>query len=125
MPRLFFARIQRGKSFIHTTVYLPNHPNRSLELFLSYYQEVSMANNDKPAFYKGVSEQFPEVIKAVEQLGETLRTAGPLDLKTSHLVQLAAAAASQSEGAVSSHTRRATFKPERVRRKSPTPCCSW
>lgn len=66
-----------------------------------------MANNDKPAFYKGVSEQFPEVIKAVEQLGATLRTGGPLDLKTSHLVQLAAAAASQSEGAVSSHARRA------------------
>lgn len=66
-----------------------------------------MANSDKPAFYKGVSEQFPEMIKAVEQLGATLRTAGPLDLKTSHLIQLAAAAASHSEGAVCSHTRRA------------------
>jgi alkylhydroperoxidase/carboxymuconolactone decarboxylase family protein YurZ len=40
-------------------------------------------------------------------LGETVRQAGPLDLKTSHLVQLAAAAAIRSEGAVHSHVRRA------------------
>ena len=66
-----------------------------------------MANNDKPTLYKNVSEQFPEVFKAVEQLGSTLRTTGPLDIKTSHLIQLAAAAAPQSEGSVHSHTRRA------------------
>lgn len=66
-----------------------------------------MANNDKPAFYQGISKQFPEVINAVEQLGTTLRTAGPLDEKTSHLIQMAAAAASQSESAVCSHARRA------------------
>ena len=52
-----------------------------------------MATNDKPSFYRQVSEQFPEVIDSVERLGATLRTAGPLDAKTSQLVQLAAAAA--------------------------------
>lgn len=66
-----------------------------------------MTNHYTPAFYKGVSEQFPEMIKAVEHLGAILRTAGPLDLKTSHLIQLAAAATSHSQGAVCSHTRRA------------------
>ncbi len=44
---------------------------------------------------------------AVEQLGEAVRTEGPLDQKQGHLIQLAAAAAIRSEGAVHSHTRRA------------------
>ena len=66
-----------------------------------------MAANDRPSFYRKVSEQFPEVIDCVERLGTTLRTAGPLDPKTSQLIQLAAAAAMQSEGSVCSHTRRA------------------
>jgi AhpD family alkylhydroperoxidase len=66
-----------------------------------------MAKDGKPSFYRKVSEQFPEVIKATEHLGTTLRTAGPLDEKTSHLIQLAAAAAAQSEGSVRSHARRA------------------
>jgi len=66
-----------------------------------------MADKGKPSFYKKVSKKYPEVISAVESLGTTLRTVGPLDEKTSHLIQLAAAAASQSEGAVCSHTRRA------------------
>ena len=39
-----------------------------------------MATNDKPSFYRQVSEQFPEVIDSVERLGATLRTAGPLDV---------------------------------------------
>lgn len=66
-----------------------------------------MSDKGKPSFYKKVSKEFPEVINAVEKLGTTLRTAGPLDEKTSHLIQLAAAAAGQSEGSVCSHTRRA------------------
>ena len=66
-----------------------------------------MPDKSKPSFYKKISKQFPEVITAVENLGTTLRTAGPLDTKTSQLIQLAAAAAGQSEGSVRSHTRRA------------------
>ncbi|MDD3816443.1 MAG: carboxymuconolactone decarboxylase family protein [Desulfocapsaceae bacterium] len=66
-----------------------------------------MSDKRKPSFYKKVSKQFPEVMSAVAGLGTTLRTAGPLDEKTTHLIQLAAAAAMQSEGSVSSHTRRA------------------
>jgi 4-carboxymuconolactone decarboxylase len=66
-----------------------------------------MSEKGKPSFYKKTAKQFPEVISALENLGTTLRTAGPLDEKTSHLIQLAAAAAGHSEGSVSSHTRRA------------------
>jgi 4-carboxymuconolactone decarboxylase len=57
--------------------------------------------------YEVISKGYPKVIKAVESLGTTVRGAGPLDEKTSHLIQLAAAAATGSEGAVHSHTRRA------------------
>ena len=57
--------------------------------------------------YEVIAKQYPKVIKAIEALGTTVRGAGPLDEKTTHLVQLAAAAATGSEGAVHSHTRRA------------------
>lgn len=42
-----------------------------------------------------------------EDLGRTLREAGPLDEKTSQLIQLGAAAALRSEGSVHSHVKRA------------------
>ena len=61
----------------------------------------------KPTFYTKVAKQYPDVIAAVENLGATLRSAGPLDEKTSQLIQLGAAASQQSEGSVVSHTRRA------------------
>jgi AhpD family alkylhydroperoxidase len=66
-----------------------------------------MTEKSKPSFYKKTGKQFPEVMKAVENLGTILRTSGPLDEKTSHLIQLAAAAAMKSEGSVCSHTKRA------------------
>jgi len=66
-----------------------------------------MPDKSKPSFYKKIGKQFPEVIEAVENLGMTLRSSGPLDEKTSHLIQLSAAAAMKSEGSVRSHTKRA------------------
>jgi len=57
--------------------------------------------------YRKLTKQFPEVLEAVENLGVTVREAGPIDKKTSELIQLAVAAASQSTGSVHSHTRRA------------------
>src|SRR5688572_11743708 len=65
-----------------------------------------------------VQKHYPEYVAAVEALGEAARKAGPLDEKTVHLVQLAAAAAARSEGAVHSHVRRALqagASPEDVR----------
>ena len=72
----------------------------------------------KPGFYLKMQTMYPKVLAAVESLGETLREAGPLDEKTLHFVQLAAAAASRSEGAVHSHARRALSSgasPEEIR----------
>ena len=57
--------------------------------------------------YQKLTKMFPEVLAAVENLGSTIREAGPIDKKTSELIQLAVAAAAQSTGSVHSHTRRA------------------
>lgn len=66
-----------------------------------------MSEKKSPKHYQNLSKNFPEVIQAVETLGTTVREAGPLDRKTTELIQLAVAAASQSTGSVHSHTRRA------------------
>jgi AhpD family alkylhydroperoxidase len=56
--------------------------------------------------YQLMKRRYPELMQAVEHLGE-VASAGPLDEKTKQLIQLAAAAAVRSEGAAHSHTRRA------------------
>lgn len=61
----------------------------------------------KPKHFQQLREQFPDFIEALEQLGRTSRALGPLDDGTCQLLQLAAAAAVRSEGAVHSHARRA------------------
>jgi 4-carboxymuconolactone decarboxylase len=57
--------------------------------------------------YQLMKRRYPEVMDAVEQLGKVTTGAGPLDEKVKQLVQIGAAAALRSEGAVHSHTRRA------------------
>lgn len=57
--------------------------------------------------YHHLKSNFPEVLEAVETLGATVRQAGPLDKKTTELIQLGVAAATGSTGAVHSHTKRA------------------
>jgi 4-carboxymuconolactone decarboxylase len=66
-----------------------------------------MSEEMYPGWYTFIRDKHEKFIKALEQLGEAVRQEGPLDDKTAHLIQLAAAAASRSEGAVHSHTRRA------------------
>ncbi|MGV8074248.1 MAG: carboxymuconolactone decarboxylase family protein [Syntrophobacteraceae bacterium] len=76
-----------------------------------------MTEKDRPKWYNYAKEKHPDYITALERFGEVLRKQGPLDEKTSHLVQLAAAAAIRSEGAVHSHVRRALdagAKPEEL-----------
>ncbi len=60
-----------------------------------------------PTNYEDLQQSQPEYMAAVEQLGRIARQSGPLDAKTVHLIQLGAAAAIRSEGAVHSHVRRA------------------
>jgi alkylhydroperoxidase/carboxymuconolactone decarboxylase family protein YurZ len=60
-----------------------------------------------PKNYTWIMEKFENVINAHQQFGKTLYSAGPLDDKQAHLIQLAGAAAIRSEGAVHSHVNRA------------------
>lgn len=60
-----------------------------------------------PKTYLDLKKAYPKLLDAVESLGQETANAGPLDEKTSQLIQLAAASASRSEGAVHSHARRA------------------
>jgi 4-carboxymuconolactone decarboxylase len=60
-----------------------------------------------PKQYVSIKKRFSKYFKALENFGKAAREAGPIDEKTAHLIQLAAAAAIWSEGSVHSHARRA------------------
>jgi AhpD family alkylhydroperoxidase len=60
-----------------------------------------------PKQYESIKKRFSAYFQAVDNLGKVTRRAGPIDKKTSQLIQLAAAAAFRSEGAVHSHAKRA------------------
>ncbi len=66
-----------------------------------------MAAKKLPKMYTSIKKRYKGLSEAVENLGKTARDLGPVDEKTSQLVQLAAAAAIRSEGSVHSHVRRA------------------
>jgi AhpD family alkylhydroperoxidase len=70
-----------------------------------------------PGQYLNIRKRFKRLSEALDNLGKTARESGPLDVKTTHLIQLAASAAIRSEGSVHSHTRRALeagAKPEEI-----------
>lgn len=70
-----------------------------------------------PGQYVSIEKRFKKYFDAFDNLGKAARESGPLDQKTSHLIQLAASAAIRSEGSVHSHTRRALeagAKPEEI-----------
>ncbi len=66
-----------------------------------------MAAKKLPKMYSSIQKRYKGLADAVENLGKTARDLGPVDEKTSQLIQLAAAAAIRSEGSVHSHVRRA------------------
>lgn len=57
--------------------------------------------------YEKIKTYHPDYLEAVERLGVISRKSGPLEEKTTQLIQLAASIASKSEGATHSHTKRA------------------
>jgi AhpD family alkylhydroperoxidase len=61
----------------------------------------------KPKFYQSIAKKYPKFIGAMNAVGKAASSAGPLPEKTLHLIQIGAAAALRSEGAVHSHARRA------------------
>ena len=64
-----------------------------------------------PNQYSGIQKKYAKLMKAVENLGKEAKAAGPLNKKTAHLIQLAAAATARSEGSVHSH---ATYRLSRM-----------
>ncbi|HMK54108.1 MAG TPA: carboxymuconolactone decarboxylase family protein [Methanobacteriaceae archaeon] len=64
-------------------------------------------DRELPKNYQNIRMRYEEYGQALSELGKAVKEAGPLDEKTAHLVQIGAAAAIRSEGAVHSHTRRA------------------
>ncbi len=60
-----------------------------------------------PNQYLSIGNRFKKYFTALNNLGKAAKAAGPLDEKTSQLIQLAGAASVRSEGAVHSHARRA------------------
>ena len=57
--------------------------------------------------YSWLTAKFSKVMDNHQELGKTLREAGPINEKDANLIQLGAAAAIKAEGAVHSHARRA------------------
>jgi 4-carboxymuconolactone decarboxylase len=66
-----------------------------------------MMKEKLPEWYQSIRKRHKKCLDALERLGKAVREEGPLDEKTSHLIQLAAAASIRSEGSVHSHARRA------------------
>ena len=65
------------------------------------------SGQELPKHYMSIGERFKEYGNVLGDLGRVVRESGPIDDKTSHLIQLAASAAIRSEGAVHSHARQA------------------
>ena len=57
--------------------------------------------------YEWLVKKFGNMMESHQELGKTLREAGPINEKDANLIQLGAAAATKAEGAVHSHVRRA------------------
>lgn len=68
------------------------------------------SKNELPKHYRSIRERFEEYGAVLSDLGRTVRETGPIDEKTSQLIQLAASAAIRSEGAVHSHGKQALQK---------------
>ncbi|MBI5730003.1 MAG: carboxymuconolactone decarboxylase family protein [Ignavibacteriales bacterium] len=60
-----------------------------------------------PKRFQKFTEDYPQVAKAYEELGDAVHSAGPLDDKTRALIKLAISTGARLEGAVHSHARKA------------------
>lgn len=60
-----------------------------------------------PKRFKKFTQDYPQVAKAYEELGDAVHSTGPLDEKTRALIKLAISTGARLEGAVHSHARKA------------------
>jgi alkylhydroperoxidase/carboxymuconolactone decarboxylase family protein YurZ len=71
-----------------------------------------------PLHFVNFGKNYPDVMKAYEELGSAVHNAGTLDNKTRSLIKLSMAIGAQLEGAVHAHVRKATdagCNPEEIR----------
>ncbi|MBM2814759.1 MAG: alkylhydroperoxidase AhpD family core domain protein [Ignavibacteria bacterium] len=71
-----------------------------------------------PKRYVKFTEDYPDVAKSYEAMGDAAHKAGPLDDKTRALIKLSISVGARLEGAVHSHTRKALkagCSPEEIR----------
>jgi 4-carboxymuconolactone decarboxylase len=61
-----------------------------------------------PGRYQQFKQEFPKISQAYDAIGRLTAESGPLDEKLVQLIKLGMAVASSQEGAVHSHTRRAS-----------------
>ncbi|MBE0429968.1 MAG: carboxymuconolactone decarboxylase family protein [Thermoleophilia bacterium] len=77
-----------------------------------------MSRMELPEQYVKLRTNYKSYMEALDELGKAAGRQGPIDQKTGHLIQMAAAVAIRSEGAVHSHARRALqsgANPEEIR----------
>ena len=60
-----------------------------------------------PEIFKKFMERHSEIADAYRKVGDLCTEAGPIDLKTQHLIQLGVSIGMASKGGVRSHARRA------------------
>jgi 4-carboxymuconolactone decarboxylase len=60
-----------------------------------------------PEIFKKFMEKHSEIADAYRKVGDLCTEAGPIDLKTQHLIQLGISIGTASKGGVRSHARRA------------------
>lgn len=60
-----------------------------------------------PKTHRKFQDEYPEIARAYEAVGQATQEWGPLEKKTRELVKLGIAVGNRHEGAVHSHTRRA------------------
>ena len=65
------------------------------------------SGQELPKHYVSIGRRYEKYGDILSDLGRVVKEIGPIDDKTSQLIQLAASAAIRSEGAVHSHARRA------------------
>jgi alkylhydroperoxidase/carboxymuconolactone decarboxylase family protein YurZ len=68
---------------------------------------MSSSGRDLPGAAGTVADEHPELWAAYQELGSQMSAAGPLSERERHLVGVAYAIASESEGGTHSHVRRA------------------
>lgn len=64
-----------------------------------------MKEVEPPPRYQSFAKHYPEVLAAYENLGQSVRQAGPLDDRTRRLARLGIAVGARLRGAVHAHTR--------------------